>query len=233
MADNITNAYDKWKDNPSQENVKGLMESLSPQINSALKAFAPGMENSLKLRATTITLNSLPKYDPKKGMHLKSFVYQQLQPLQREFGKRTNPLNVPERHVLELKTLNKYETDFFDENGRDASVSELADYSGIPINRIEKIRQSRLANSESQTISKETGDSLFSVQEDPQKNWAHYVYYSLDPVDQHIYEYVTGYGGVKPLKKAEIASKLKITPAAVSQRINKIVAKLQEGINLG
>lgn len=233
VSDNITNAYTTWAADSSPENTKILMEALTPQIDSALKAFAPGMENSLKLRATTMTLKALPKYDPNKGMHLKSFVYQQLQPLQREFGKRVNPLKVPERHIMELKTLEKYESDFFDETGRDPSAAELADYSGIPISRIAKIREGKLANSETQTISQESGDSMFTVAEDPQKNWAHYIYYSLDPIDQKIYEYVTGYGGVKQLKKSEIATKLKISPAAVSQRINKIVAKLQEGINLG
>lgn len=232
-SDTITSAYDAWKADSSPDNTKKLMEALTPQIDSALRAFVPGMENSFKLKASTLTLKALPKYDHKKGMHLKSFVYQQLQPLQREYGKRSNPLQVPERHIMELKNLQKYETDFFDENGREPSTSELADYSGIPINRIEKIRKGKLANSESQTISQESGDSLFTVQEDPQKNWAYYVYYSLDPVDQKIYEYVTGFGGVKQLKKAEIAAKLKISPAAVSQRINKIVGKLQEGINLG
>ena len=233
MTDNITAAYDQWNSDPSSENTKKLMETLTPQIDSALRAFAPGMENSLKLRATTMTLKALPKYDRNKGLHLKSFVYQQLQPLQREFGKRVNPLQVPERHIMELKALNKYETDFFDANGREPSVSELADYSGMSIDRITKIRAGKLSNSESQTISAETGDSMFSVANDPQKNWAHYVYYSLDPVDQKIYEYVTGFGGSKQLKKGEIAQKLKISNAAVSQRINKIVGKLQEGINLG
>lgn len=232
-SDRITVAYDAWKANPSKDNTKILMETLTPQIDTALKAFAPGMESSLKLRASTMTLKALPKYDPSKGMHLKSFVYQQLQPLQREFGKRANPINVPERHIMELKTLAQYETDFFDETGREPSASELADYSGIPINKIEKIRKGKLANSESQMISAESGDSLFTMQEDPGKNWAHYVYYSLDPVDQKIYEYVTGYAGSPILKKSDIAIKLKISPAAVSQRINRIVGKLQEGINLG
>lgn len=231
--DAITAAYDAWKADSSPDNTKTLMEALTPQIDSALKAFAPGMESSLKLKADILTIKALPKYDPSKGMHLKSFVYQQLQPLQREFGKRANPLQVPERHILEQKSLEKYEADFFDETGREPSASELADYTGIPINRIAKIRAGKLANSESQTISQESGDSLFTMQEDPQKNWEHYVYYSLDPVDQKIYEYVTGFGGVKQLKKGEIANKLKISAAAVSQRINKIVSKLQEGINLG
>lgn len=233
MPDSITLAYDQWSANPSSDNTKKLMETLTPQIDSALRSFAPGMENSLRLKAATMTLKALPKYNKDKGMSLKSYVYQQLQPLQREFGKRVNPLQVPERHILELKTLNTYETNFFDENGREPSAAELADYSGIPISRITKIRKGKLANSESQTISAESGDSMFSLKSDPQENWAHYIYQGLDPVDQRIYEYVTGYGGVTPIKKSDIAIKLKITPAAVSQRINKIVKQLQEGINLG
>ena len=43
---------------------------------------------------------------------------------------------------------------------------------------------------------------------------------------------LTGYAGAKTYPKGEIARRLKISPAAVSQRINKISSMLEEGLNL-
>ena len=59
--------------------------------------------------------------------------------------------------------------------------------------------------------------------------WSDYVYYDLDPIDKKIFEWTTGYAGSKIIPKGEVAKKLRITPAAVSLRINKIVKKLEEG----
>lgn len=74
---------------------------------------------------------------------------------------------------------------------------------------------------------------MISVKQDPQEMWADFVYADMDSIDQRIYEMCTGYGGVDIIPKKDIAAALKISPAAVSQRISKIVKRLQEGANLG
>ena len=231
--DKIMSAYDSWVKTQSPEDTKNLLNVLEPQITSALRSFSPGMEDSLKLKAQVLTMDAIKTYDPTKGMHLKSYVYQRLQPIQRIYGQRSNPVKVPERHVLEAMSLAKYENEFRDKWDRDPSVSELADISGIPIKRITQIRRNKASVSETNTIDPESGNAMVTQKDDPQEVWSHYVYYSLDPTDQRIYEMVTGFGGSPIYKKAEIAKILKITPAAISQRVNKIAAKLQEGINLG
>ena len=231
--DKIMSAYDAWSRTKSPEDTKNLLNALDPQIMSALKSFSPGMEESLKLKAQILTMDAIKTYDPSKGMHLKSYVYQRLQPIQRVYGQRNNPIKVPERQVLDSMALAKYENEFRDKWDRDPSASELADLSGMSIKQITRIRTNKAVVSETNTIDPESGNAMVSKKEDPQEVWSHYVYYSLDPIDQRIYEMVTGFGGSKIYKKGEIAVKLKLTPAAVSQRINKIAAKLQEGINLG
>lgn len=231
--DKISEMYKTWRDAPDDTNTSNLLGALKPQINSALKNFAPGMEDSLSLKANVLAMKALKTYDPTKGMHIKSYVYQQLQPIQRVFGKRSNPVKVPERQILEGSALSRYENEFRDEWGREPSVAELADIAGVSIKRIEKIRRNKVTVSETGSLNEETGDTMSSNKDDPQEVWAHYIYAGLDPVDQRIYEMVTGYGGSKTFKKTDIAAHLKISPAAVSQRVNKIVAKLQEGINLG
>lgn len=230
--DNITTAYDAWKKTDNPDTTRELLTSLTPQIDSALKSFAPGMEKGMRLRAQTMALDAIRTYDPNKGMHLKSYVYQQLQPIQREYGKRINVTKVPERHIMERKALDQWEADFYDANGRYASTAELADFSSVPIKRIETIRRHGRPVSESSRVNPETGDDMTSFKQDPQQVWAEYVYADLDPTDQRIYEMVTGYGGVAQLPKKDIAVKLGISAPAVSQRIARIVKRLEEGANL-
>lgn len=233
VHDNIAASYDEWKKRPTEDSTRKLITSLTPQIDTALKAFSPGMESGMRLKAQTIALRAIKSYDPTKGMHLKSYVYQQLQPLQREYGKRLNVTQLPERHLLERKALSQAESDFYSEYGRKPSTAELADFSSIPIKRIATIRQHGVPIAESSLVQAETGDSSVSLKQDPQEMWAEFVYADMDPTDQRIYEMVTGYGGVTKVPKKDIATALKISPAAVSQRINRIVARLQEGANLG
>ena len=57
----------------------------------------------------------------------------------------------------------------------------------------------------------------------------HAIYDELDETDKLIYEWSTGYGKGVTLSNAEIARRLNISPAAVSQRLNKISKKFVEG----
>lgn len=230
--DSIDEAYRSWREHGTPEAQKSLMEALRPQIDSALKSFAPGMENSLRLRAMSMAWKAVDGYDPRRGMHLKSYIYQQLQPLQREYGKRLNVVQMPERHILERKKLTQYEQDFESQNGRRPSVAELADFSNFSVERIETLRRGGTAVPESAAVLPESGDSTVSVKEDPRELVGRYVYSELDPTDQRIFEHVTGYGGADKLTKKDIAASLGISAPAVSQRINRITAKLQEGYNL-
>lgn len=230
--DPIMGAYEEWKSSKSEESTGKLLSALDGQIGTALHTFAGGMEGHLKLRAQTMTLKAAETYDPKKGMHLKSYVYQQLQPLQREYGKRVNAVKLPERQLLDRRTLDRMELEFEEKHGRQPSTAELADYTSIPVKRIASIRANKPQVVESRTLDPITSDSVNTVQENMEEVWGDYVYGSLGATDQRIYEMLTGYAGAKTYPKGEIARRLKISPAAVSQRINKISSMLEEGLNL-
>ena len=230
--DAIMDAYSAWREDGGEENTSSLMRTLKPQMETALRTFAPGMEGQMRLKAMSMTMGAVRKYDPSKGMHLKSFVYQQLQPLQREYGKRHQPLYVPERHIMERKSLSQYENEFRSQQGRDPSTAELADFSGMSIRRIAAVRKAGVPVTESSRVSPETDQVMVSEREDPMEIMGHYVYSELDPTDQKIFEMVTGHGGVRKQPNNEIAKRLGISAPAVSQRISRIVARMQEGLNL-
>jgi DNA-directed RNA polymerase specialized sigma subunit len=54
------------------------------------------------------------------------------------------------------------------------------------------------------------------------------VYHDLDEVNRKVFEWTTGYNNKPILKKIDVAKNLKISPAAVSQRIDTIQKRLNE-----
>lgn len=224
-------AWEAWHTEDTPETRKALLEAVSPQIGTALHTFAPGMEQGLLLKANTMAMNAAKSYDPNRGLKFKNYVYQQLQPLQRVAGKRSNIVQVPERHLIEGRRLAEETQRFLDERGYEPSTADLADFTGMSIKRIETIRSHRTSVSESKATSPE-GDPMSAQREDLQKAWCDYVYSSLPSFDQKIYEWRTGYAGSPTLGVVEISRRLGTSPATVSQRMKRITEMIQEGMNL-
>ena len=70
------------------------------------------------------------------------------------------------------------------------------------------------------------------MQNDP-TGWHEFVYNDLNEVDKAIMEYTLGLHGIKKLPATEIAKKLNISPGAISQRSQRIQAKLNQREELG
>ena len=232
QLDQIDEAWKTWKENDTPETRRNMLAAVSPQVSTALRTFAPGMEKNLLIKANELAFRAAQTYDPNRGLRFKSYVYQQLQPLQRLAGKRSNVISVPERHLIEGKRLAEETQRFIDKKGYEPSTADLADFTGLSVKRITAIRSHRAGVSESLATSPE-GDPMASQEEDVQRAWCEQVYNSLNSMDQKIYEWRTGYGGVQKKGVVEIAQKLGVSPATVSNRLNKIISMVQEGINLG
>jgi DNA-directed RNA polymerase specialized sigma subunit len=221
--------YTSWKKDPSRQNLGALMKKVDPVIDKALTSYAGDMGPTLKTKARLMSVDYIKSYDPKKGMALSSYLIQNLQALNREKANRAYVIHMPENIILTKNKLHMATKEFMSTNGRDPNLEELADATGISKKHIANAQGYRpaLSGSIAQT---EKGDSLFEKKKDYGDVWSEYVYYDLTPIDKKIYEWTTGYMGTPTMPKQEIAKKLKMTPAAISFRINKIVSKLEEGM---
>jgi len=228
QPDKSMQAYTAWSAAPGPDTAGELLKHLRPTIDSALNSYAPDMKDQLRARAELMALSAARTYDAAKGTRLPSHVFNNLKGLNREKARRGTMVHIPENKVLELNRLRGAEASFESEQGREPTAAELADATGLSIKRIEKIRDSGGERSESGLLN-EHGDSLFARQEDPQRIWADYVYHDLDDQDKKIFEWSTGYGGAARKGKGEMAKALRMSPAAVSRRIGKIVQMLQRG----
>ena len=112
---------------------------------------------------------------------------------------------------------------------------ELSDHTGLNPKRIEHIRTYRPAIPEGHfaSISSEDGGSLSPAVRSPTNpRVVELVYNDLSPSDRKILEWTLGLHGTKPKQNQAIASALRLTPGAISQRKALIQRKLYEMADL-
>lgn len=230
--DAVQTAWEDWKTAPDNMNKKQqLLESLQPTIDSAINSYAPDSKDRVRTKAALIALKAATTYNANAGTALKTHVFNNLKSLNRINAQLQNIVHIPEAALLEKGKMDKFTRDYVSENDREPTTQELSELTRYSPDKIEYLRQYKQPVAQSQLLT-EKGDTLFTKKQDPQKIWSDYVYHDMDPIDKKIFEWSTGYKGSPKLKKIEIAANLKISPPAVSQRINKIITKLEEGVDL-
>lgn len=212
----------RWQKNQTPEDTSELLARMKPTITSAMNSFAPGMDDHLAVKAANITLNALKLYDPRAGAEPATFVFNNLKRLSRYSAKASNIIPQPEGVALERKRVQDIMAKFEDEHDREPSMAELADLTGISVKRLDRVLQSQQVLPESATLTQDSQQDRFGKSDVTDDDYFEYVYSSVGPIDQKIMEWSSGKHGVKPLTNNQIAAKLKMSAAAVSQRKNRI-----------
>jgi len=221
--------YEAWKKDPSPDNYQKLLVSLKPTIDAALQSHAGGDE-SLRMRATIMTGQFLKKFDPRQAQ-LRTYLHGQLQGLRRYAQERQRVIHLPENRRADTQQVLQLRADYRDRHGTEPSVGYLQDTLQMSRKRVLQADslQGERPGSEMQS---EKGDQPGVTSKGADEVWADYVYHDLDEVGKKIFEWTTGYGGQERLPKTEIARRLKVTPAAISSRVSKILRRLEEGMEL-
>ena len=219
----LTPQFKTWQQRPTKANMTVLLDSLSPVISNAMTAFTKSQSPTLKTKAKVLTAEAIKTYDPQKGT-LKNHVYNRLQRLQRLKAKQRQIIQMPEQVAMDQMKLRQATENFQDEYSRDPSDQELADHSGLSMKRMTYIRQGKqpVAESRMSALTEDGQMPDISVRDDDDSAWVEFIYGDLDPTNQYIMERTLGLHGqpVMPIKM--IAAKLKISPAAISQRIARV-----------
>lgn len=225
--------YENWLTNPSKDNLGLVIKSAEPIITSAVKNYGGGTD--VKSKAKLLTIKALNTYNKNKNTQLSSHIYTQLQPLRREALRSSNVLGVSEKYTQEKAKLYNARNEFVDKYDRDPADSELADMTGISTKKIRFLNGINNGTiSEGQITDRATEDddgSMPGVSKPlPENTWLSYVHHDANPIDQKIIEWKTGFGGNQILPATEIAKRLRLTPAAVSQRAKRISDRIGEGL---
>ena len=211
-----------WQAKETPEGTAAILKHLQPTIRSAMTSYAPGMEKTLSIKAANLALDAMRTYSPDKGTDPTTYAFHNLKRLSRFGADRSTVMPQPESARFALQKVIEASRNFEDSKGREPSMQELADITGLSRTRVTKLIEAPLTVSASSTLSDDSRESSFTNKDVGPDDYFEYVYTSVSPIDQKIMEWASGKKGKPLLSNAEIAAKLKISAAAVSQRKNKI-----------
>jgi len=223
-VDELNSAVAVWQTSQDPVDYEPIMKALAPTVSSALTSFGGGNQK-FKVRAHVLAQEAVRSFDPSKGAALPTHVYNNLQTLQREADKRLYAIHVPERTLLDAGRVRRFSAEWMDAHDTEPSIQAIAEGLSINPNRVQAALFGRRETKESKAMS-DHGDLAATSARSPEDLWADVVYFDLDETNKKVFEWVTGYRGAPMIPKTEIARKLKITPAAVSSRLNTIKSKL-------
>ena len=240
LESDLKEPYEAWKQAPDPATTGALLRAVDPIINTAMRTYsgAAGASPTLRSRAKTLSLEAFQNYDPARSS-MRNHLLSRLQRLQRYAGKQ-QVIPLPEQVALDRQHLSAAEAELEDRLARPPSDSEIADHTGLSLRRLESIRKAARPVAEGTLIRPggEEGSGMYDPATQslaPQKSdpWVELVYDDLGNIDKYILERGLGLHGHAPLPAGDIAKALKLSPGAVSQRMAKIQAMLDQRDELG
>lgn len=222
--DTYTQAYNKWVQDQTPENMSELVDAFMPTVNSELQQYS-GSKELMRTRAKSYVIKAIKSYDPMGKTALNSWVVTNLKQLSR-YGKRLRPIRASEDMIRNAAELNSVSKNLEDQLGRKPTDQELQDETGWSIKTINRIRESSIpsVNSgifDSADPESNTTDPMISHMDTTQFA-IDSVYSSVNDIDRAIIDYKMGLHGKPKISGTEIASILGVSPAYVSQRSSEI-----------
>lgn len=221
---NVNEMYKIWSQEQTTPNTMKMLELFKPDMEKAITAAGGQVSPLTTGQAKRKVLDAVKSYSPERGANIKTWVAQHLQGLNRDMRKNKFSVKVPEEKARDAARIQSFIAEEESKVNRELSDSEVADKLGVSL---KAVRVARLGSSPEKI---DSYVNLEGVEDEMDENKLimDMVYYSLNPTQQVIMEYGWGYNDVPKAEGKEIAKKLKISPAAVSQNIAKIREMLQD-----
>lgn len=211
--------YRQWKRTKSPTDLEALIRNLEPLIQAEVNRRAGTLSRDLLvLQAKKLAVDAVKTFNPNVGVKISTHVTNQLQKLSRVNYAHQNAARIPEHSMLQFHSVNIATEDFKAEHGREPSGEELADTLGWSPKKLEQFR-TQFGRSELLESIDTPGDLFVTATHDPRID---YVYSTLSPRQQQIFEMTTGYHGAKRLTNPQIMQKLGLTQGVLSYEKTKI-----------
>jgi len=231
MAGIAQNEYDAWLADPTPDTMAGVVKALDPVLVTEVQHYS-GPKPLLRAKAKSLAVKAVKSYDPAQGAQLRSWVTTQLKPLSR-YSQRMRSVQVSEmasRQAAELHTMGQR---LAEDLGREPTDDELADSTGLSLRRIEYLKSNvKPSLTESQltkpTSEGEEGALPAVTTSNVAQLSADAVYQGLGPREKAIFDWKTGAHGKQQLSNQDIARRLGVTPALVSQISERISKQIQD-----
>jgi DNA-directed RNA polymerase specialized sigma subunit len=222
---NHEEAYAGYIKDPSKENLSQVVKSLNRTVNYSLASLNSSNNPVMKSKALVYTANAVKNYDPDSGAALPTYVTTQLQRLIRDNREVNAPVRIADRTQLDAYKIDQSEKEFEERHGREPDLLELADFTGIPVKRIEKVNKQMMAMPSESALA---DVALHESSPDFYAEALDVVYHESDHVDRKIIEHKLGYGGKPTLNLQDMSMSLKVSPSQISRRAKRISKKLND-----
>lgn len=218
--------YQRWQLDPSKANLFAVTKSLKPTIDSVVASLGGTGSPDLQARARVVAAKAIQSYNPEYGATLPTWVSQQLRQLTRDIRKSNNVVAIPEGIQLDAYSLYKAESEFEEEHGREPTVLELADATGLSVKRIADVRNKMRPVAMESAYTQEGNNGIQAGTVDYSQDAQDYVYNDSDLIDRKVMEHSVGYGGAQVLDNAAIMKKLKLTAVQLSRRKKRLAQRM-------
>ena len=205
--------------------IKKLLDSHKNMIEMEASKQSSFIPHTVALaEAYHIAKDAARTYDPKSGVKFSTYLTSHLQKLSRISTQYGGAIRLPEHQQFKVQKLNDASAHLNEELGRDPSVAELSDHTGMGLAQVNLLLHNRKKDVNFNNLS----DTPIFASDTASDDWTHFVYHDLPPNDKIIFEHKTGFGNKEVLDNSQIAKKLNISVSSVGHRVNLITRKLQE-----
>jgi len=219
-------AYSAWRAAPSPVGMAGAIKELDPLIRSELSKYRGVLpEAALYGQGKKTAIEAIKSFKPDKGAKLSTHLVNQLQKIYRENYKYQQAIRLSEELQRGVGALQRAKDDLTFRLMREPNAAEIADELAWPISRVERTQRQARGEIFGSDLEFDPVDETTTQGTDYRLDL---VYHDLTPIDKTIMELSTGYGGSPTITKKEIAAKLKLSQAAVTQRAKKISTRIAD-----
>lgn len=231
-SDPLAAPYKAWAASPKgPADNAAVLQAMGPHIDKAARAHVGEVNPIIRSRARQMALTGLATFDPNKGTRVSSHLHNHLQGLKRYNAQLAQGVRIPERVVLDRRTLDGASRELGDDLGRDPTDDELSEHTGLSGRRIASIRRGAGMSVNTGRFAGigEDGSDLTPAVNAPENDaWLPLLYDDLSDTDKIIFEHTVGWQGKPKLGTGQLAERLRVTPGRVSQRKLEIQRQLDQ-----
>lgn len=218
--------WQKWKKNPTPENLNRVMEQIDPVVHSeANKWKQSGINpNILQMKARSMAYQAVKTYDPKAGTQLNTHVTNNMKKMSRYVINNQNAIRMPEDKIYAYRGYMKQVNNLNEELGRDPTELDIKESLG---NR-GTLGDYKPTTEYHYTRASEAGDSSGMDEYSMDSTSMSLMYDQLTDKQKFVFKHSFGYQGAQVKSNQQIAQELGSSPAAVSKLKKKIEGRYRK-----
>ena len=211
-----------------KKNVNELIAENKKLIESEARKYSTHIPySSVLLDAYELARDAAEDYSPASGVKFSTFLVNRLQKLSRKSTQFGNIVRFSETNQFKINKINQTENMFKNAYGRDATVQEISEHTGLNMGTVNSLLKNRKKET---TLANLSDHNIFDMGQND--DWIHFVYHDLPANDKLIFEHKTGFGNKPILQNSDLSKKLKMSDSLLNKRLKLIETRLKEGINL-